>query len=547
MRQQKVMVEKIVACTSPYIPDSPEDILWDVIVIGTGMGGATCGFELAVAGRSVLFVERGFASNVLSVAGERHSARLHEDRLLLNGYWPESFTLDTSNSFHSFNAPIGCGAGGGTALYAGVLDRFFPLDFEPGNWVPRELYAHVPKEWPISYSELAPFYAKAEEMYRVRGTIDPLRNAELFKLIAPPPCTAKESLISQKLVDSGLHPFRLHQANEFADECSKCFGMVCKKACKNDAAKISLKPALENHGAKILPRCNVVKILTEGTKVKAIECEWDGKRLSLHSKQLVVAAGSFSTPRLLLHSKSTKYPNGLANSSGLVGRNLMFHVSEHIILRPKGNQPSPDFRTGISLNDFYVWEGIKLGNFHAHATSIDKEAIQAFLSLRQASTPKLLQRIVNPFSSAISAIASRLFSGAIVFSSIIEDFPFVENRVMEPSQINYRNVMYKYRITNELKSRVEKARSLFINSVKGEFDVVTVQNKLTANISHACGTCRFGSNPNTSVLDRYNRAHNVANLYVVDASFFPTSGGINPSLTIAANALRVASHIANDF
>jgi len=528
---------------SPFVPEEPEAEVWDVVVVGTGMGGATCGYELARSGKSVLFLERGFVREAMSPADRSEREGLAPDARLRLGLWPETFTRNPGDAPLVTHAPIGCGAGGGSARYGAVLDRLFREDFEPKRWFPGEPDASVPERWPISYDDLVPFYQEAEALYRVRGTGDPLRADPSFRLMDPPPLTPKEGLLARRFEELGLHPYRLHQALEFLPGCEKCITDLCARDCKNDAGKIALRPALAEHGARVLPRCTTRRLVTRKHAVVSAECEWRGRSLEIRGRLFVLAAGAFNTPRILIRSRSAEHPDGLANRTGLVGRNLMLHVSEGILVKPRGRQPSPEFNTGISVNDFYFDGDEKLGNFHAHSFRMTREAAQVFLKMQLDNRPTLARKLLVPFHPLLASIGSALYGGTVGFASIIEDAPYLHNRVLEPEADEGESPRYAYRFGDALKRRVLRARARFFEAIRPRFTVMNVGVKLNLNVSHACGTCRFGADPDASVLDPWNRAHDVDNLYVVDSSCFPTSGGMNPSLTIAANALRVARAI----
>jgi len=352
--------------------------------------------------------------------------------------------------------------------------------------------------------------------------------------------TDKEGLLAERFSQLGLHPYRLHQALEFVPGCDKCIADLCYRDCKNDSDKICLRPALREHGAQVLPRCTTLRLCIDGRRVTSAECEWRGRSIELRARLFVLAAGSFNTPRILLRSTSSTFPDGLANRTGLVGRNLMLHVTEGILVKPKGRQPAPEFNTGLSINDFYFDGGEKLGNFHAHSFLMTRPVVQAFLRMQGENQPSLARKLAVPFHPLIASIGALLYGGTVGFASIIEDAPYAHNRVLAPTADEGQAPQYEYRFSDELERRTLRARALFFERTRPQFTVMNVGVKLNLNVSHACGTCRFGADPDASVLDPTCRAHDVDNLYVADSSFFPTSGGMNPSLTIAANALRVA-------
>jgi len=320
---------------SPYIPEDPGKTDWDVAVIGTGMGGAVAGYGLAKRGRRVLFIEKGlFLHEEFRPAA---GAQLEESRLaeladgsneraetrLAAGRWPLRLQGGTSFGELEFFAPLGCGSGGSTALYGAALERLFPADFQPRANFPQVNDSTLPEKWPIGYEDLRPFYTQAEELFRVRGSPDPLAQGGEAKLREPPPLSPRDQHFLDSFASVGLHPYRLHVGYEFVDDCEECLAQLCPRGCKNDAARICLLPALEKYGARILPQCEVFRLEAGTSHVKEIRCRCNGEQLSIRAKAFVLAAGAFMSPVLLLNSRSEAWPDGLANRSGLVGRNLM--------------------------------------------------------------------------------------------------------------------------------------------------------------------------------------------------------------------------------
>lgn len=495
---------------SEFTAADAQDTHWDFVIIGTGIGGSTLGFALARQGHAVLFLERGLHSlgktaTGLSVASTKTPGRLRQ------GLWPEPFENRALLTNQRSEHPVGCGTGGSSAVFSMVMERFRPEDFTPKRFCPKVFDASVPESWPIGYDELAQHYKEAEALYRVRGTRDPL--FPHGELLEPPQVTAKERVFLDGFRDSGLHPYRFHFACERVAGCDGCSVKLCMRDCRNDAHRACLRPALEKYGARLLPECTVKRLNSVKREVRGAICNYRGQSLEVHGRIFVLAANAYLTPRLLFESAAEHAPDGLANSSGLVGRQLMVHVSDQILVRPRASVPAREISHGIGLNDYYVVEGEKFGNVHAHP-----------IELR---TPPGFE---NP-------------NGLLAFSTIVEDLPYARNRVLPKRGAN-DEVVYEYTITPELRRRSHELLSRFEGGIRDNFETrVLGAGNPTLNLSHPCGTCRFGDDPRASVLDRFNRAHDLSNLYVVDASFFPSSGGLNPSLTIAANALRVADYI----
>ncbi len=546
-----------------FEPEEPEQTEWDVIVIGTGMGGATAGHALAQRGRRVLFIEKGlFLHDQLAAeaaVGHPTTAPLVVDDesagdRLRTGRWPTRLRGRTSFGEIEFFAPLGCGSGGSTALYAAGLERFSPADFRPRANFTDINDSTLPERWPIEYEELEPFYAAAETLYRVRGGPDPLAIGAHHPLLEPPPLNPRDSHFCQSFERLGLHPYRIHAGYAFVDGCTGCGLGPCPRACKSDAAWICLMPALQRLGARMLPECEVLKLEAGTDTVKRLWCRRRGREFALRARIVVLAAGAYMSPVLLLNSRNEHWPDGLANRSGLVGRNLMFHASDFVAVSPLERLSGSGPQKTLALNDFYQGSGPKLGTFQTAGAVIGLGQIMQYMRDAAERDPRWWIKLASPrprwwrkLSSPFVRLAALLlfhgfnFKNAAVWATIVEDLPYHRNRVLaDPDAAS--GMRFEYDYPDELKRRVAAfRRQLTERLAPHRVMVLTGENNI--NFGHVCGTCRFGDDPATSVLDRDNKAHGVANLYVVDASFFPSSGGTNPSLTIAANALRVANVI----
>ncbi|MGH9526397.1 MAG: GMC oxidoreductase [Terriglobales bacterium] len=267
-------------------------------------------------------------------------------------------------------------------------------------------------------------------------------------------------------------------------------------------------------------------------------CQHRCGMLALKAKVVVLAAGALITPVLLLNSRSGDWPNGLANGSDWVGRNLMRHLVDFIEVWPHRGSKITAENKQIGLSDFYFWEGQKYGTVQSGGAMPPMEALTNHPGW-QAKALRLMRPAARP-------IYERFFSGGLVLAAMLEDLPYLDNRVLpsdQPGSDGRQRLRLQYRLHA---SEIER-RAVFLQQFKKTFEPfrrITLRGATNnAALAHVCGTCRFGTDPKTSVLDPHNRAHEVDNLYVVDGSFFPSSTGLNPSLTIAANALRVAAHV----
>lgn len=529
----------------------PSDILWDAIIVGAGMGGATLGYALAHAGKRVLFIEKGpslFAGGDAirgqtpeEVCDLTRLAEPERNRMLARaGRSCDAVTDESGPKRRQFVPELGNGGGGSTALFGMVLERMFPADFTPRRHHADAVESTLPESWPIAYEDLAPCYAEAERLFRVRGAADPLRHDDdAANLRSPAPMSPANAQLADFLRERGLHPYPLHLACELHPGCETCQGYLCHRECKNDAGRMCLAPAVGQHGAVLLDECTVLRLEAGGTSVERVVCVRHGQEFALRGKFVALAAGALATPALLLRSKSERWPQGLANERDLVGRNLMRHGIDMIVLRPKKlAEPITGHTKELAFNDYYLRDGVKWGTVQSIG------GIPPFLHYVGKMGPDM--RFMRYLRFALGPFWEWQRKRVIVLASILEDLPYADNRVLpgeEPATEGRQAMQLQYHMREREVARAkafnQELQTLF-KPYRAFCLSVAHDNKV---VGHVCGTCRFGDDPAHSVLDRDCRAHGLDNLYVVDASFFPSSAGINPSLTIAANALRVARHL----
>ena len=518
---------------------------WDAIIVGTGVGGSTLGLALAQAGKRVLFVEKGldlWADDAQAIRGGTAEAQpgyrdfdepARGHVLARSGRAQER--LFNASGGGSVLPEIGCGTGGSSALFGMVLERFFPADFTPRAYHPDPGESSLPETWPLGYEDFRPWYEKAERLYRVRGDADPLQPDNRPALLPPASLGPGASALFNEVAATRLHPYRLHIACETLPDCRSCQGYLCPQACKNDADRMALRPAIREHGAAILSECRAVALTADRTRITGVVCDHRDGRITLRGRVVVLAAGALHTPALLLSSRSPEWQSGLANRSGLVGANLMRHgIDLWALLAASQITDARDFKS-IGVNDLYLGTGGgKLGTVQSFGAWPPLESI-----LNQRSS---WWRLLGP----IAPMLWRRLSVIPILASILEDLPYSANRVEVDESDGERRVRVHYAagpseirrrkaLRSELRSRLKSLGPFLVSGVDAP-----------KALGHACGTCRFGDDPRSSVLDRNNKAHGLDNLFVVDASFFPSSAGMNPALTVAANALRVGALLASD-
>jgi choline dehydrogenase-like flavoprotein len=496
---------------------------WDVIVVGSGMGGATLAHALALRGLEVLVLEKG--RRVAATPGLEQGVAPEER--LARGWWPLPLSEKRGDgTYSSVFAPVGCAVGGSSIHYAAALERMAATDFQPASG--RNLPA-----WPVTYDELLPHYEAAEKLYRV----------QLSTETAMGRMSQWDRALMERLRRNGLHPDALHVGIGYDDRCEECIGRICPRNCKADALSACLDAALERGNCRLLENCDVQSLEASATSVDGVRAICDGKEILLRGRIVVLSAGAFRSPLILLRSLSAAWPTGLANRQDQVGRNLTFHTSDLFALwAPRRYDRRGRQKKAVSVRDFYVVEGERLGYVQSMGIEIGRGAIALHLKNVMRRRGVTNERLLSLLAKIPSHIGAAFLGSAGLFAAMTEDDPDPDNRVTaDPEQPD--GVRFTYRITDDLRRRADALRDRFAAAIR-PWRMARLSTALEMNQGHPCGTCRFGVDPRSSVLDRDCRAHGLSNLFVVDASFMPRSGAMNPSLTIAANALRVAPTIA---
>jgi choline dehydrogenase-like flavoprotein len=502
---------------------------YDVIVIGSGAGGGTLTHALAPTGAKVLLLERG---GWLPREAENWnpSAVWAEGRYHNSGSW-------TDQDGRSFKPKQHYYVGGNTKMYGAILFRFRERDFEAIQHVDG-----ISPAWPISYADLEPWYTRAERLYQVHGergadpTEPPAKEGYPFPAISD---EARIAQLHQDLVNAGLNPFPLPNGillDESAPQrsacvrCSTCDGFPCLVNGKADAQLICVEPALRYPNVTLLTGALVTRLETDpsGRTVNRVVVQRDARIETYSADVVVVAGGAINSAALLLRSASERHPDGLGNSSGVVGRHLMLHNNSSLIAF--SNTPNPTkFQKTLGINDFYFGDGdwpYPLGAMQMLGKS---DAVLIGFDVPDAADPADLAR------------------HSIDFWLTTEDLPLPENRVTLDAAGEIR---LSYTPTNlEAHQRLREKFTGLLDAIRCRADVYEnrqyVGGRLgIGGVAHQNGTIRFGTDPSTSALDLDCKLHDLDNVYVADSSFFVSSTAVNPTLTIIANALRVAETVA---
>jgi choline dehydrogenase-like flavoprotein len=494
------------------------------------MGGGFLARALTDAGHDVLLIERG--NEKLSAPSSDGASEDPEKRLTENR-WPHSNTFEIDGVTSQFYAPLGSGLGGSANWYAAALERFEDLDLDS-----RSESMHPTDGWPISYSELLPYYEQAERMLHVVGTKDPLSAYEASHLGEPPPLGPADSEFVRFFQTKGMHPYRLHVGIRYFPGCDECLGKLCYRGCRADVRSVLAETRKQ---PTILSRCEVVKLESSGNRVTCALGFQGEKQIKIQAKVFVLSAGAIHSPKLLFQSRSDQWPDGLANRSGLVGRNLMFHVNQAFALWPSRKMPSSGPRKSIGLRDFYIANGRRCGFVQSTGFELGYGELLMHLYRRFDHGAARRLRAVRPFLRIPAALTIRRFGRGTIFVCLIEDFPYRDNRVILDERED-DGVRIQYTIKGELRERTAHFRKLLTAGLKGQH-MAFLSDDIELNYGHPCGTCVMNDDPSAGVVDRDCRAHGIDNFFIVDASFMPSSAACNPSLTVAANALRVSTVI----
>ncbi|KGJ04459.1 Choline dehydrogenase [Paracoccus halophilus] len=505
---------------------------WDAIVIGTGVGGGSVGRSLAEAGLSVLFVEKGpdlgdEPPMALEIGDSDPAHRL------ARGAWPRLLEFELDGRQIETDGMVGAAVGGTSIYYAATLERPERHDLEPVEGRP-----HPTGGWVVGHDAFRPWFEAAERNFHINGEIDPLAS-ERGELPPPlEPLPASDAALIADLRRTGMHPYRTHMATRLAPASDGAAPQVQKMHGRS----AGVTPALKTGRAALIDRCTVTRIEADGRAVTGLTCLRDGQSLTLRARRYVLSAGGLGSPTLMLRSASEYWPGGLGNRHDLVGRNLMFHLSEILALWTRDAHRDLTAMRSISMRDLYYMHGQRFGTVQSMGLTAGYGEILYAMQKRFDLSSLRRVRMLRHGLRIPAVVATRAMGKAKLFVGVLEDLPYSHNRVL-PDPDDGERLRFHYHIADELHQR----RAAFRAALRRAFQPHRAMFTTTApelNFAHPCGTLRFGKDEKASVLDADCRVHGLENLYVADSSFMPTSNGVNPSLTIAANALRVGARIA---
>ena len=513
---------------------------YDVIIIGTGPGGGTLAHALAPTGKRILLLERG---DFLP----QEQDNWNPDRVLVEEKYKNAERWHDRDG-KPFQPGQHYWVGGNSKMYGAVLLRLREQDFGEVNH-----HDGVSPAWPLSYADFEPYYNRAEKLYHVHGEggIDPTDPPRSEPYAYPPiPHDPRIARLEADLRRLGHTPFPLPVGIKLNDKDTETSPFISRELfqvtgtetfdgypdliqAKADAESICVRPALQHKNVTLLTNAFVKQLETNasGRVVSRVVVERAGAAEYYSADIVVVSCGAINSAALLLRSSSDKHPNGLANSSDMVGRHYMTHNNSALMTISKEPNPTK-FQKTLGLNDFY---------FGAD----DWEYPLGHIQMLGKSNASLLRAMKA--HHMVNMVLEKMAEHSLDFWLTSEDLPLPENRVTLDSK---GGIVINYTPNNT------EAHDRLIAKLRGMLGDIGCENHLLpcaiymgkkipiAGVGHQNGTCRFGTNPQTSVLDISCKAHDLDNLYVVDSSFFVSSSAVNPTLTIIANALRVGEHLS---
>jgi choline dehydrogenase-like flavoprotein len=511
---------------------------YDVIVIGSGPGGSSLAQRLAPTGKRILLMERG---DYLP----RSRANWDAQTVFVDGTYQAKETWYSKDG-QEFHPGLHYYVGGNSKVYGAALLRLRERDFD-------EIQHRdgISPAWPLKYDIFEPYYAEAERLFHVHGqrgedpTEPPSSGPFPYPAVSHEP---RVQALNDKLKAEGLHPFHL-PLGILLDErdgkptptstCIRCDafdGFPCLLNGKADAQVMCVDPALAAYSnLTLLANAYVSRLETDagGGSISSVIVTRRGVEERYSADIVVVACGALSSALLLLRSANSKHPDGLANGSGQVGRNYMRH-NQSILMALMPERNDTVFQKTLAVADFYFgsndWDyplGLIQMCAATHGAQIRGEVLPEWLEWLPATPFEVLAR------------------HSMDFWLSSEDLPRPENRVYYDGErvtldISEGDMVSHHRLRKKLEQMLSRAGA---HPLLMERKLYFGQNVPIGGTAHQAGTARFGTNSATSVLDLNCKAHELDNLYVVDASFFPSIGAVNPTLTIIANSLRVADRL----
>lgn len=531
----------------------------DFVVVGSGAAGGIVAKELSTAGFSVVLLEQG---PHLQAADFKHDewGYDHNFDLMWNARHghPQTFRKSESEQAQLADQALGYAhnVGGSSVHFSGNFWRFRPIDFMEAS-VRGTIAGTNFTDWPISYDDLEPYYTKVDWEIGVSGLQGPWDPPRSREYPCPPmPVKGSDVLLERAAKQMGLTPYpapvailsQPHNGRPACIHCGFCNGFGCEVNAKSSSMVAMIPLALASGNCELRTGCTVSRMNTDdsGRVREVVYWEADGTEQAQLAKAVVLCANGAETPRLLLLSESAQFPDGLANSSGMVGKNLMFNgytsvmglfdepvnayksiPATRVVHDYYELDPALGFYGGGGVDARHPTRGLPMG--FAQSSSV-------FGGPRWGSEYKRNLQLEFTHSAAFDGHTTSL---PLASNNVSLD-PDVQDRWGRPAlRCTYMDhpddiatMKFFYDLTMELMSVAGAVKQVGFYPENGQ----------NGNV-HLLGTCRMGNDPSSSVVDRYNRAHDVPNLFMVDGSSLVTSGRGQPTMTIMALAFRAADNI----
>lgn len=523
----------------------------DVLIVGAGASGAAAAAWLSEAGFDVVCLDQGHWQN-----SDRYPTVEADYEFRMMSSWsynpnnrrlPEDYPINVEDS--PVHPVLFNGIGGSTIMWAAHTPRFHPSDFRV------KTLDGVANDWPISYEELEPWYDLNDQIMGCSGIAgDPANPKRVERQMPPVPIGRDGEMIAASFDRLGWHWWPSdNYVNSVPyghgrDACNFCGHnlMGCYQRAKS-STDLNYWPRAIDHGAELLSGCRVANVTT-GLDGKATGVDYfdsEGQQRHRSARSVILAANGIGTPRLLLLSESDAHPNGLANSSGLVGKNLMFHPFAVVAgVFPEHEAPWVGPLANIILSQEFYETDLDRGFLRGYTFQMNRSQGPGWTA-RGGFADRL------PWGNAHHSVMRRRFGNTVGMGILGDDLPEEHNTVTLDPVLKDSSGLPAPKVTYSVSENSRKlldhamARGRELVEEAGASEVTT--NPLLRESGwHLMGTARMGDDPERSVVDRNGQSHDVDNLFIVDGSVFVTGGAVNPTPTIQALALRIADYIANE-
>jgi choline dehydrogenase-like flavoprotein len=521
----------------------------DILIVGAGASGAAAAWSLAEGGFKVLCLEQGDYMN----PAEYPSTRPNWEELKQSIFHPSPNVrnLDADYPINDSESPIAIAnfnaVGGSTILFSGHFPRFHPSDFKV------KTLDGVADDWPIDYQDLEPFFSLNDSMMGVSGLGGDPAYPPIDNLMPPIPLQGVGELMGKGFNKLGWHWWPSYSAiiTRAKNGRAPCINLgPCNTGCVQGAKSsvdVSYWPAAIKKGANLKTRCRVREVCVDASGLASGVIYYDhlGIEHRQNAKIVILACNGVGTPRLLLNSKSPQFPDGIANRSGMVGRNLMLHPLGYV---------EGQFSSDVPLN--IGPQGCSIYSHEFYETDLSRGFVRGY-------TMQVL-RGPGPVETALSGISRRdipigrdyhsafnsKFKNVVGLGVIVEDLPDVNNTITLDEELKDSNGIPAPKITYQLS---ENSKKMLAHGLQKGREVMAAAGAIKSlafgpvrNTGwHLMGTAKMGIDSKTSVVNPCGQTHDVKNLYIVDSSIFVTSGGVNPASTLQALALYIANGIKN--